>query len=196
MNLRRLAAEDTGASAAEFGLVLPFLLLLLFGIIDAGRYMWDVNRAEKASQMGVRTAVVTQFVSSAIDADYVGQCATPLQAGDPIPANCFTEVTCSRSGTSVTCTSGTASALAFYSILTRIQSFMPVVQPIILQIIYSPSGLGYAGDPTGPDVAPIVTVRLSGMPFKPAMFLTLSNIGLPEVRTSLTLEDGAGSQSN
>ena len=196
MNSPPLVVDDSGASAAEFGLVLPLLLLLLFGIIDAGRYMWDVNRAEKAAQMGVRTAVVTEFISSAIDADYVGQCATPLQAGDPIPANCFTEITCSRSGGTVTCTSGTASTQAFDRILTRIQAFMPEVQPSNLQIIYSPSGLGYAGDPTGPDVAPIVTVRLSGMPFKPAMFLTLANIGLPEVRTSLTLEDGAGSQSN
>ena len=191
-----LSRDDRGASAVEFALVLPLLLILLFGIIDGGRYMWNINRAEKAAQMGVRTAVVTDFISSSIDADYVGQCSTPLQAGDPIPAGCFTQVTCSRSGSTVTCTSGTANTTAFNRVLTRMQAFMPEIQPSNLEIIYSPSGLGYAGDPTGPDVAPIVTVKLSGVTFKPAMLLTLASIGLPEVRTSLTLEDGAGTQSN
>jgi len=196
MRLGLILRSDDGASAVEFALVLPLLLLLLFGIIDAGRYMWDINRAEKAAQMGVRTAVVTNFVSSAVDADYVGQCATPLQAGDPIPASCFTQITCSRTGANATCTSGTANTIAFNAVLTRIQAFMPEVRAANLQIIYSPSGLGYAGDPNGPDVAPLVTVRLQGIAFKPAMFLTLANIGLPVVRSSLTLEDAMGTQSN
>ena len=196
MRLGLILRSDDGASAVEFALVLPLLLLLLFGIIDAGRYMWDINRAEKAAQMGVRTAVVTNFVSSAVDVDYVGQCATPLQAGDPIPASCFTQITCSRTGANATCTSGTANTTAFNAVLTRIQAFMPEVQAANLQIIYSPSGLGYAGDPNGPDAAPLVTIRLSGIAFKPAMFLTLANIGLPTVRTSLTLEDAMGTQSN
>ena len=196
MIMRSLVSKEDGASAVEFALVLPLLLFLLFGIIDTGRYLWSINRAEKAAQMGVRTAVVTQYVSSSLDTDYVGQCATPLQAGDPIPASCFTQITCSRSGNTVSCTSGTANATAFNRILSRVQAFMPEIQPSNLQIIYSPSGLGYAGDPNGPDVAPLVTVRLTGLTFRPAMLLTLASIGLPEVRTSLTLEDGAGAQSN
>ena len=196
MKFTFLPRDNRGASAVEFALVLPLLLILLFGIIDGGRYMWNINRAEKAAQMGVRMAVVTDFISSSIDEDYVGQCSTPLQAGDPIPAGCFSQVTCSRSGSTVTCTSGTANSTAFNRVLTRMQAFMPEIQPSNLEIIYSPSGLGYAGDPTGPDVAPIVTVRLFGLAFQPAMTLTLANVGLPEVRTSLTLEDGAGAQSN
>ncbi len=194
--MRRLVLDRGGASAAEFALVLPLLLLLLFGIIDGGRYMWTINRAEKAAQMGVRMAVVTDYVSSSIGDSYIGQCATPLAAGDTIPASCFSTITCSRTGTNATCTDGTADTDAFNVVLNRVQAFMPEVQPSNVQIIYSPSGLGYAGDPNGPDVAPLVTVRLSGMTFTPIVFLAFATVGLPEARSSLTFEDGQGSASN
>ena len=191
--LKRLLLDRTASSAAEFAMVLPLLLLLLLGIIDAGRYMWSINRAEKAAQMGVRMAVVTDYVSSSIGANYIGQCS--LTAGDPIPANCFSTITCSKVGT-VTCTTGTANATAFDRVLQRMQLFMPELQANDVQIIYSPSGLGYAGNPNGPDLAPLVTVRLYNLSFQPMIFLALGSIGLPEVRSSLTFEDGQGSLSN
>jgi Flp pilus assembly protein TadG len=192
----RLDLDDRGASAAEFALVLPLLIALLLGIVDVGRYMWAINRAEKAAQMGVRSAVVTDYVSSAINASYVGACSPVLQAGDPIPAGCFSTITCSRSGTTVSCTSGTANANAFNRILLRMDAVYPEISPGDLQVIYSDSGVGYAGDPTGPDVAPLVTVRLSGMRFQPITLFSLASVALPEVRSSLTFEDGIGSQSN
>jgi Flp pilus assembly protein TadG len=191
--LKRLFLDRKAASAAEFALVLPLLLIFLLGIIDAGRYMWSINRAEKAAQMGVRMAVVTDYVSSTIGATYIGQCS--LNAGDPIPASCFSTVTCNNPGT-VSCSSGTANAAAFNRVLQRMQLFMPELQASKVEIIYSPSGLGYAGNPNGPDLAPLVTVRLSGLTFQPMIFLALGSIGLPEVRSSLTFEDGQGSLSN
>jgi len=191
--LKRLFFDRTAASAAEFALVLPLLLILLLGIIDAGRYMWSINRAEKAAQMGVRMAVVTDYVSSSIGANYIGQCS--LSAGDPIPANCFSTIKCYNSGT-VICDTGTANAAAFNRVLQRMQLFMPELQASKVEIIYSPSGLGYAGNPNGPDLAPLVTVRLYGLSFQPMIFLALGSIGLPEVRSSLTFEDGQGSLSN
>lgn len=191
-----LLHDRRAASAAEFALVLPLFILLLFGIIDVGRYMWTVNRAEKAAQMGVRMAVVTDYISSAIGASYIGACSTPLGQGDPIPASCFSTITCSKSGGTVSCTNGTANATAFNRVLIRARRYMPELQDGNLQVIYSPSGLGYAGDPNGPDVAPLVTVRLSGVSFNPIMTLAFANVGIPEVRTSLTFEDGIGAVSN
>ena len=41
MSIKRLLRNRSGASAAEFGLVLPLLIILLLGIIDAGRFIWD-----------------------------------------------------------------------------------------------------------------------------------------------------------
>ena len=55
--MRRLLRDRTGSGAAEFSLVLPLLILLLLGMIDTGRYMWEYNRAEKATQMGARFSV-------------------------------------------------------------------------------------------------------------------------------------------
>jgi Flp pilus assembly protein TadG len=196
MRVRRLLAHQGGASAAEFALVLPLLILTLFGIIDGGRYMWTINRLEKAAQMGVRMAVVTNSVSSSVSASYVGACTPALTAGDPIPLNCFSTITCSRSGVSATCSSGTADTAAFNTILARIRLFAPEVQPANVEIIYSPSGLGYAGDPNGPDLAPMVTVRLFAMNFAPIVTLALANFGLPQARSSLTFEDGVGATSN
>jgi Flp pilus assembly protein TadG len=176
--------------------VLPLLIVLLFGVIDAGRYMWSVNRAEKAAHMGVRMAVVTDYVSSAIGDDYIGECSTPLGQGDPIPADCFTTITCQKPSNAVTCTTGTVDPDAFNAVLARMQLFMPEIAGKNVEVIYSPSGLGYAGDPNGPDLAPLVTVELSGLTFNPIVTLAFAEVGLPAVRSSLTFEDGAGAASN
>ena len=56
--LCRLILDRRASSAAEFALVLPAALLLLFGIIDVGRYAWQLNEYEKATQMGARHAVM------------------------------------------------------------------------------------------------------------------------------------------
>jgi len=44
LRTRARAGADTGAAAVEFALVLPFLLLLIFGIIDFGR-AWNMQLA-------------------------------------------------------------------------------------------------------------------------------------------------------
>jgi hypothetical protein len=192
---RALIRDRNAAAAAEFALVLPLLLVFLFGIIDVGRYMWAINRAEKAVQMGVRMAVVTDFLSEEVGDDYLGQCATPLTQGDPIPEDCFATQTCDAAA----CDPGGEVAnygAKFGLIANRMRVFMPEIEDGDIEVTYSPSGLGYAGDPNGADVSPLVTVRLSGMTFRPIAFLALWDVPLPEVRSSLTLEDGAGVNSN
>ena len=66
-----------------------------------------------------------------------------------------------------------------------------------VMVEYSNVGLGYAGDPHGPDVAPLVTVRLTGLTFKPLSGLLFGvNVPMPDFRASLTVEDGSGTVSN
>ena len=196
--IRRLRLDRSGASAVEFALVLPLLLLFIFGIIDAGRYLWEVNKAEKATQVGARMAVVTNIVSPAIAAtNYVG--VSGLTQGDLVPASALGTVTCSRTSCSCTgtCPSGyaTTSTAAFDLIVTRMQKMKRDIVAANVRVTYRGSGLGYAGDPNGMDISPLVTVTLTGMTFKPAVGLMLRNVTLPDFRTTLTAEDSAGTVS-
>ena len=94
--IRRLRLDRTGSSAAEFALVLPLLILFLFGIIDGGRYLWETNKAEKATQVGARVAVVTNILSSGLSQNYVG--VGGLTQGDLIPASALGKMTCRSAG--------------------------------------------------------------------------------------------------
>src|SRR3546814_18583321 len=90
--LTRLARSSSGATAAEFAMVLPLLLIFLLGIIDVGRLMWTWNRAEQATQMGVRFAVVADMVPGNLAAyDFALQGG--ITGGDPIPNSAFASTT-------------------------------------------------------------------------------------------------------
>lgn len=198
--LSRLARCRSGAGAAEFALVLPLLLLFLFGIIDVGRVMWMWNRAEKATQMGARYAVATNMVPAGLYS-YSFSTQGGIPQGDPIPEGSFGGATCTSAGcncdTGKTCPPlGTASVTAFADIVQRMHYFLPDIQAANVVVQYGYSGLGYAGDPNGSDVAPLVTVSLTGLTFRPITFLAFTTIPLPDFRAALTLEDGEGTFSN
>lgn len=191
--------DRNGGPAAEFALVLPLLLIFLFGIIDVGRLMWTWNQAEKATQMGARYAVVTQMVPSGL-ASYSFAVDGGIPQGDPVDATSFPGVSCTSAG--CTCQGScafplTANTTAFNNIVGRMQAFKPDVTAANVTIDYDYSGLGFAGDPNGPDVAPLVTIRLRNLNFTPITLLVFQpTITLPEFRTSLTMEDSRGAQSN
>ncbi|MFD1945546.1 TadE/TadG family type IV pilus assembly protein [Nocardioides aestuarii] len=54
--LRRRA--DRGASAVEFALVLPFLLLLVFGLIQYGLYFWALQGGSDLARGAARLSAV------------------------------------------------------------------------------------------------------------------------------------------
>ena len=201
---RSLVTDRRGSGAAEFALVLPLLILLLFGVIDAGRFLWEMNRAEKATAAGAREAVVTDVLAPGLaSATYVG--VGGLTQGDLIPASAFGKVICTSSGCCVSatilCTSpypalGTFDTTAFNRIVTRMNGLKSNIAAANVQVIYSGSGLGYAGDPNGMDVSPLVTVSLTGMTFDPLVLFGLVAFPMPDFRTTLTAEDSAGTQSN
>jgi hypothetical protein len=51
-----LLAGRSGAAAAEMALVLPFLVILLFGSVELGRYFLDTHVVAKAVRDGARFA--------------------------------------------------------------------------------------------------------------------------------------------
>ena len=193
----------SGASSAEFALVLPLLILLLMAVIDGGRWLWEVNKAEKAVQAGSRFAVVTTPVAGGlVTADYVG--IGGLTQGDPIPRSAFGTVTCGSTAccsAGLTCTQpypalGTFDSTAFNRIVTRMRAMHPEITAANVRVVYSGSGLGYAGDPNGMDVSPLVRVEVSGLQFRPLFSASLFGIPMPVFSATLTAEDSAGTQSN
>lgn len=200
-HLLRLLRDEAGA-AAEFALVLPIAALFLFGIIDAGMYAWTFNKGEKATQIGARWAVVTDPLTPQLATQsYVGTTVggVTVTQGDRIPAGALGEISCNS--TSCTCAVApcpanmTLNNTAFTNLVTRMQDIMPEIETTDLVVEYSGSGLGYAGNPNGMDIAPFVTVRLEGMDFS-SILLFGNTIGLPDFSYTLTMEDGSGTGSN
>ena len=83
----------SGASAAEFAMVLPLLLLLIFGIIDGGRFLWAMNRAQKATQSGARFAAVTDMVPAGL-ASYSFATDGEVPAGAAVPRRVVPSTKC------------------------------------------------------------------------------------------------------
>lgn len=213
-----LAKDTGGASAAEFALVLPAFLLFLLGIFDAGRFIWFVNENEKAAQIGARWAVATDTIPGGqIGCDTVGAATAGLQCysyaingivaqGLPVPEAHFPTVTCSAASGTLTCNCASAcpfstaidpsAQTAFNTLVGRMQQIQPRLAAKDVSVEYAWSGLGYSGDPNGPDVAPIVTVRIGNLPFRPLFLAGLMSIGIPGASYSLTMEDGSGNYAN
>lgn len=217
-----LARSDAGASAAEFALVLPLLLLLLFGVIDAGRFMWDMNRAEKATQVGARVAIVTTPVSSdLINARYANTTVNgvTIKAGELIPAAALDNLVCTSSG--CTCEpaggqcptqNGAVDSTTFNDVIVaRMQAIMPDIDASNVKVTYSGSGFGFATATSGTsgtgggggsgssgamDISPLITVSLNDVEFHPITTLLFGTIDLPQAQTTLTAEDASGAYSN
>lgn len=201
--LMRFARDESGGPAAEYALLVPVVLLIMFTIIDVGAYAWTINQGEKATHMGARLAVVTASVDSGMEGyDFVGQTVGGVTygQGDIIQASALGLVTC----TSANCTCTTApcpwtvarDATAFNLIRDRMRMIYPAISDANIVIEYRGSGLGYAGDPNGSDIAPLVTIKLQNMTYSPmALSVFRSAVKLPSFSYSLTLEDASGSTS-
>ncbi len=200
----RCARDRRGASAAEFALVLPLLLILLFGIIDGGRFLWETNEAEKATQMGVRMAVVTNVLAPGlVSEDYtIASGGRPaVKAGDPIPASALGLIECTSAGCSGITTPypspGTMDSTTFNKIVDRMKAIDPNITAANVVVSYSGSGLGTAGDggATSMDISPFVTVSVKNLKFVPITSLLLATLTLPSFSSTLTAEDASGQYS-
>lgn len=210
--LRALLRDPGGASAAEFAMVLPLALLLMFGVFDVGRYAWTLGQLEKSVQMGARYAVATALVPSGLNTYQTVGLTCPsgvLEPGDRICREALGEIRCTGSSGSAACTCerapcpdlSSANGAAFSRIVARMRVAEPGLRADQVTVTYSGSGIGYAGDPAVDDsgnplsdIAPLVTVEIRGVSLR-TMTLFGGSITLPPVRSTLTLEDGDGAKA-
>ncbi|RST29695.1 pilus assembly protein [Sphingomonas ginkgonis] len=205
----RLLRDQRGGSAAEFALLTPLLLTLLFGIIDAGRLAWLYNQAEKAAQAGARVAVVTTLIPSNLASfKYVGQTVNGVTytQGDPLQPSALGTITCAQPAATLSCSCtptaacpvsmSTVSAAGFNAVVSRVTAMLPQAGAANVTVQYEGSGLGYAGDPSGMDISPLVTVRVSGLQFQPLSGYMLLSVTVPALSSTLSAEDSLGAYSN
>jgi Flp pilus assembly protein TadG len=61
--LRPRRRTETGAAALEFALVMPVLLLLIFGLIQWGLYFWAYQGGADAARQAARTSATGQWAT-------------------------------------------------------------------------------------------------------------------------------------
>lgn len=207
---RKLAADTSGAAAVEFAFIAIALLVLTFGVLDIGFALYWFNRAEKATQLGVRVAAVSNPVTNYLD-DVSGQTGpNAAQAGEGCESSTGTlepycdhpDITCSVSNGTGTCTAsgggggGTFSNAAFSKIFNEMRVLYPQLKSTNVQVEYRPSVIGFAGRPGNApgvyNIVPQVTVRIVGLVYNYialGSLLGLDPFTLPVISASMTGED-------
>lgn len=165
-----------GAAMVEGALVLPILLLLVFGAIDLSLYFFQANLASKAAQLGVRKASVSASVAAGPGLT-VTDSATYWD-GLPAGARCFPDpggrgpcrafsVSCSQAAGCL-CPGGGCGyrfvGANLQPIYEAMRAVLPQLRPEQVEVDYRTNGLGYVGRPVPVPVD--VTVRIVGLTYQ------------------------------
>jgi Flp pilus assembly protein TadG len=183
--LRNLKRDESGATLVEFTLIAVLFFLITFSVIEIGLAAWWWTSAEKATQLGVRMAVVREPMV-ALPAENV------RVAGFNFGQRCA-DGACTGFAT-MTCTSASCQGPTFDAIVARMQA-VPFLDETNILVTYTYGELGFAGGP----VVPLVTVELQNVRFPFIVIDALVNlisgggfpdgIDMPAMRATLTGED-------
>jgi Flp pilus assembly protein TadG len=207
--MARLAVlrDQTGAVFAEFAILLPIVVTVVCGSIDFLYAFYQLNAAAKAIEIGGRIAAVSDPVAAGLDDLSNNALSNGAEPGAPMPSFTVTcsEGTCSCVGTCGDMTENPFNATAMNRIVygrggaacgnttsyyeTGMCDVLSSITPSNVVVVYSQTGLGYAGRPGGP--IPTVTVSLQHMDFH-FFFLTALlgvHIAMPKMSTTVTAED-------
>jgi Flp pilus assembly protein TadG len=106
----RFTADEQGALIVEFGLIVPILFLLVFGIVDFGRAYFTMNNLAAAVREGARYGAVFEDPSAGTNPDSIKKAVTDFSyafGGTPLTASNVT--------TAIDKTAGTLSVTAKYT---------------------------------------------------------------------------------
>ena len=209
MSLVRFWRDEVGGPLVEAAVLIPVVFLFLFGSVDFLYAFYQYTVASKAVEVGARLAIVSDPVASGLATIPTNALSGTVLLGDPMPDF---EVTCNDGGSAAcTCTRGTCTGMGSYSatamntiVFGRGSSacndatsyynagmcdvFWRVTAAKV-KVVYSQTGLGYAGRAAGP--VPTITVSLQGLTFH-YLFLNgllgVADFTMPPFATTMTGE--------
>ena len=221
--VRRLSRDEDGGPLVEFTVMIPIVFTFLLGGVDFLNAFQQWSNAAKAVEIGARIAAVSDPVASGLNTiptNAVSSCdgtSSTVCIGDAEPAF---QVTCDGSAGTCSCTSGTCTGMGSYSadamglivygrdgkgkcgdatteyFAGMCDIFAPIL-PKYVTVVYTQTGLGYAGRSLGP--VPTITVSLnsgaSKLPFN-FFFLPFATINIPPVTTTITGEALSSAAAN
>jgi Flp pilus assembly protein TadG len=201
-----LRHDQTAAALAEFAVVFPVVITVIFGSMDLLYAFYQWNAAAKAVEMGARIAAVSdpvafglnnlsnqavlgglapgatmpyfQVTCGAGSCSCVGFCAgIPANSFDPAAMN---RIVFGRGRTSC------AEATSYY--VSGMCDLVPSITAANVVVTYTQTGLGYAGRPGGP--LPTITVSLQNMYFHFFFLNSLlgGRVAMPSMSTTITAE--------
>ena len=199
---RKLITDTSGAAAIEFAIISLALVLFTFAILDVGFALYWFNRAEKATQLGVRVAVVsdpvTDFLTTFSGTEGGGTAGTSCSDanGVIIPDCVHPDITCTAANGTGSCTTGVFSDASFSKIFNEMRVLYPQLSSDNVEVEYRPSPLGFIGR-TGAvadtyNIVPQVTVRIVNLTYTYVALgalLGLQPFTLPVISASMTGED-------
>ena len=168
----KFIGDDQGAAAVEFVAAMLFFIVIAFFIMEVGIIVFWISTAEKAAQIGVRLAIVSDpaVMSAACPGD-----GAPALTGMLMLQNCrqpsaIYGISCSEGACQpwpldpIVCEGGTSAncdAVGFAPIATRVRAIFNLATDEKITVLYEDSGLGYAGGP----VIPLVTVQIADVEY-------------------------------
>jgi TadE-like protein len=209
--LAHLARDEDGGPLVEVAIILPILILFLFGGVDFMNALYQWNAAAKAVEIGARIAAVSDPIASGLSSIADNALSSGVASGSPMPD--FT-VECDGSASACSCTSGACEGMGAYSAdamglivygragnsgctpppsqyFAGMCNLHAAIAPQYVTVVYKQTGLGYAGRSLGP--VPTITVSLNAassktkLPFR-FFFLPFAAIAMPQVTTTITGE--------
>jgi Flp pilus assembly protein TadG len=136
MTARRTRAGSRAQALVEFALVLPVLLLIVFGLIDGGRLVFTYNTVSNAARSGARVAIVNQSTSGTSTCDTTSATAwatgCAVQAGAAIGTqSADVQVAYRDASDTGPCSQLSIGCLAVVTVTGHYQAITPIIGQIV-----------------------------------------------------------------
>jgi TadE-like protein len=206
--IARLGRDEDGGPLVEVAILLPILILFLFGGVDFMNALYQWNAAAKAVEIGARIAAVSDPIASGLNSIADNALTSGVASGSPMP-NFIVE--CDGGASTCSCTSGACDGMGGYSAdamglivygragnsdctppasqyFAGMCNLHAAIAPQYVTVVYKQTGLGYAGRSLGP--IPTITVSLNAassktkLPFR-FFFLPFAALNIPQVTTTI-----------